>query len=295
MDPMRAAREVKHRLFVARSSVAARAESATDVVRARRASRRGPGFDPQKHRESDGQFAVDYFLHRVDESVVDDGLDVPRRIFVAWTGGNDMTPNRRAALDSIRELNSDLDVALVTHASLHEWIVDGHPLHQSYELLSDVHRSDYLRAYLLHHHGGGWADLKRASNGWAPCFDAINADPSAWLIGYPEERSRDVAYVNSVMGRDMADRYRTIAANCAFIARPRTPFTAAWLEEVESRLDYFARSLARRPAVDPFGEEGEYPVPWSALQGLVFQPLQLKFAEHIRLDERLRPAFSDHR
>lgn len=36
-------------------------------------------------------------------------------------------------------------------------------------------------------------------------------------------------------------------------------------------------------------------MPWSALQGLVFQPLQLRFAEHLQLDERLRPAPGQHR
>lgn len=289
------ARAAKHRVLLAGRGLAERRSTLVDGMLARRASRLEPGFDAERHRETDGQFARDYFLNRVDDTLTDAGLDVPRRIFVAWTGENELTPNRLAALESIRATNAGLDVVLVTTENLHEWVVDGHPLHAAYEHLSVVHRSDYLRAYLLHHHGGGWSDIKRASHGWAPCFDSIDADPSVWLLGYPEARSRDVAYLGSPLGREMAARYRTIAANCAFIARPRTPFTAAWLEEVEARLDYYARSLARHPAVDPFGEGGGYPMPWSALQGLVFQPLQLRFAEHLQLDERLRPAPGQHR
>lgn len=291
MRAVDAARAAKHRAFLAGRGLAERREAFSDAMLARRACRLGPGFDAERHREADGQFALDYFLNRVDDTLTDAGLDVPRRIFVAWTGENALTPNRLAALESIRAMNAGLDVVLVTPENLNEWVVDTHPLHAAYEHLSAVHRSDYL----LHHHGGGWSDLKRASHDWSPSFDAINADPSAWLLGYPEARSRDVAYLASPLGREMAARHRTIAANCAFIARPLTPFTAAWLEEVEARLDYYARSLARHPAVDPFGEGGGYPMPWSALQGLVFQPLQLRFAEHLQLDERLRPAPGQHR
>ena len=49
----------------------------------------------------------------------------------------------------------------MTPANLQDWVVAGHPLHPAYNDLSLVHRSDYLRAYLLHHHGGGYCDLKR--------------------------------------------------------------------------------------------------------------------------------------
>lgn len=86
--------------------------------------------------------------------------------------------------------------------------------------------------------GGATPSAHRAR----PCFDVINADLSVWLLGYPEVRSRDVAYLASPLGRKMARRLSTMAANGAFIARPLTPFTAAWLEEIEARLHYYARA-----------------------------------------------------
>lgn len=292
---MNRARQGKHAAAMLQRAGKARAEALTDELRTRRAARNGRSFDAKAHREKDGQFAVDYFLNRVDDTRRSADLPAPRRIFVAWTDSNVMTPNRVAGVEAIRQMNPDVEVVLVEPSNLHEWVVEGHPLHPSYEHLSAVHRSDYLRAYLMHHHGGAWSDIKRPTNGWRPLFDIINADAAIWLLGYPEARSRDVAFLDSALGREMADKYRTIAANCAFIMRPQTPFTAAWLEEVESRLDYYARSLARHPAADPFGEQGAYPLPWSALQGLVFQPLQLRYTAHVLFDERLRPAAADHR
>lgn len=163
MKALDATRATKHHGFLARRRWAERMEALTDGVLARRASRLGPGFDAERHREADGQLALDYFLSRVDDTLTDAGLDVTRRIFVAWTGEDELTPNRLAALESIRAMNGGLDVVLVAPENLHEWVVDGHPLNTAYAHLSAVHRSDYLRAYLLRHHGGGWSDPKRTS------------------------------------------------------------------------------------------------------------------------------------
>ncbi|WP_310529783.1 hypothetical protein, partial [Nocardioides sp.] len=94
---------------------------------------------------------------------------IPRRVFALWTGDNDLTPNRRAALAELRA-QEDLVVVLVSPANLSEWLIRAHPPHPAYEHLSLVHRSDYLRCYLLHHHGGAYCDLKRGYGSIAACI-----------------------------------------------------------------------------------------------------------------------------
>lgn len=70
--------------------------------------------------------------------------------------------------------------------------------------------------------------------------------------------------------------------------RPRTPLTAEWLRETERRIDYFSDQLFEFPG-GIRDEAPGYPVGWTDLQGAVFQPLQLKYLEHIQLDKDLRP------
>ena len=59
-----------------------------------------------------------------------------------------------------------VDLVLVTPDNLGEWLVDDSPLHPAYEDLSLIHRSDYLRGYLMHHHGGGYIDIKQPLGSW---------------------------------------------------------------------------------------------------------------------------------
>ncbi len=98
-----------------------------------------------------------------------------------------MSRNRLLAMEQIRRLNEpELDVVLVTPDNLGEWLVPGHPFHPAYDDLALIHRSDYLRAYLLHHHGGGYTDVKAAQHRWRPMLDELNRDQDAWLLGYRE-------------------------------------------------------------------------------------------------------------
>ena len=287
------ARKAKHGAFLATSAAKSRASAAQDAIYTK--TTKPTPYRRERHLEADGWPAMDYFLDRVIE-VEDEHREVPRRIFTAWTSREPAMPaNRAAHLRRLIELNPDLEVVLVTPKNLDKWVVEGHPLHPAYEHLSAIHRSDYLRAYLLHHHGGAWSDLKEPTAPWAGAFDTMDADADAWVIGYPEQSSGGVVFHDSALGKQMRHQFATMAANCAFVVRPGTPFTAAWVDEIESRLSYYERALKRHPAQDPFGETGGYPLPWSVLQGHVFQPLQIRYPDHVRLDERLRPSAADHR
>lgn len=220
--------------------------------------------------------------------------DIPRRVFVIWSGPP-MNANRLAGLASLRA-ESGVPVELVRDEDLPRWTVPTHPLPDALRHLSAVHRSDYLRAYLMHHHGGGYSDVKPTSGSWSPAFDALDADPDLVGAGYREVGRHGVADFGLRLRRRwdvqpfLADwwryrwlqlHHRSLIGNGAFIYRPHTTLTAAWIAEVERRLTVLAPTLARNPAREPkerpdhdYGAgPSRYPVPWSHLLGDVHQPL----------------------
>ena len=296
MNLVKGLRTAKHQLFLGTRAVQAAGRAARDRAVYPAVNAVQPTvFDHARFAEADGQFPMDYFLNRGPEHRGVWAL-APARIFALWTGDNGLSPNRLAALESIRAAQSaDVEVTLVTPDRLHEWEVAGSPIHPAYERLSLVHRSDYLRCYLMHHHGGGYTDIKHTAVDWRPFFGRLNADRSAWVLGYPEQSSREAAYMESPLGREIRRRYAELAGNGAFICKPGTPLTTAWLDEVSARMDYYHRALERNPAIDPFGQAPGYPLPWTVLQAQVFQPLQLQYLDRVLLDPALRPSMKEHR
>ena len=184
---------------------------------------------------------------------------VPRRLFVFWTGDNPLTPNRQRSLDAIHRVNGDLDVRLVTPATLDEFLVPGAPLHPAYDDLSLIHRSDYLRCYALHFHGGAYADLKEPLHPWSPVLDRMDAC-DAWMAGYrvpvrlmtpnmPDPR------LEKVMKQFSEHRL----GQCSYVARPNTPLTAEWWRELNRQLDLLAPALRAHPG-NARGDNAGYPL-----------------------------------
>lgn len=219
----------------------------------------------------------------------------PRRIFCLWTGLNPMSQNRVRAMAEIRRMNEPaLEVVLVTPFTIADWVVPGHPLHPAYEDLALIHRSDYLRTYLMHHHGGGYSDVKAAHASWGGAFDRLEGDPQAWLLGYREVSYRVVAPAPRPLQRQLQVHHSRLLGNGAYIARPRTPLTQAWLHEAERRLGLWREDLARAPGEVSSGPDG-YPVPFYGLLGEIFHPLCLRFHEHLRQDARIVPQLHDYK
>ena len=218
---------------------------------------------------------------------------VPRRVFALWTGSNDLSPNREAALNELRAQDS-VDVVLVSPDNISQWWLEENPPHPAYEHLSLVHRSDYLRSYLMHHYGGAYCDLKRGYGPVAACIDRLNSSAPHWLLGYPELGSQHTAAVPGELGRALRRHHGVLVGNGAFVARPGTQLTAEWLTEVELRLDALAPELARHPG-NVVGDNPGYPVPWGDLLGAVLQPLSLKHSRHLLADPRMLPSLRDFR
>ncbi|MFM9437533.1 putative O-linked N-acetylglucosamine transferase (SPINDLY family) [Janthinobacterium sp. CG_23.3] len=167
-------------------------------------------------------------------------------IFTAWTGAGALpAPQAEALLALLR--HSGRPVVLVDAAGAAEWEVPQAPFHPAYALLDQAHQADYLRAYLLHHFGGGYSALAPApaAVSWTGHFERFGA-------GEPP------AVVEPDAGQDGRER---------LIARRHSPFTAAWLAGVEGRLDEQLEAL-RRHAADPL--HAPYPLAPNSLGGAAF-------------------------
>ncbi|MGJ6980385.1 hypothetical protein ACSDQ9_07625 [Aestuariimicrobium soli] len=283
-SPLGIARQTKHRLAerlrharLARTRARLRAHSLAHE----------PAWDPT--------LSPHHFVNR-DPQVAPEswlGVEVPRRIFVCWTGDNPLTPNRERALASLRAV-AEVPVEVVSPATLDAWIVPGAPVHEAYEHLSLVHRSDYLRAYLMHHHGGGYSDLKPARHSWLPAFDAMDETPDAMMLGYPEVDGLAVAASPEPLGRELRQHHTHLPGMCAFIARPGTPLSTMWWDEVTRTLDHHLPELRAHPG-GVWGDDPLYPLEWFGILGTIVQPLAFRFHDHVLLRDGLTPQLTDYR
>lgn len=214
------------------------------------------------------------------------GEDVPRRIFVFWTGRNEMPPNRRRAFQELKRIHEGVDVIVVGPDNLGEWIVPGFELHPAYEYLSCVHRADYLRCYFMHFHGGGYSDVKIPLNNWAPVFTRLDAHPESFGVGYQEIGWWATGEPGGAMGRLVRRHYSSLVGTCGFIMRPGTDFTGHWLESVNRALDGWYDEVRSHPG-GIYGECDGYPVPWTGILANVFHPWNLVYSRRFLHDERL--------
>lgn len=215
---------------------------------------------------------------------------VPRRIFTFWTGRNELTPNRRAGLKSLATLNPDIPVELITPENLSDLLVAGEPMHPAYDHLSLIHRSDYLSCYALHFHGGGYADLKRATHSWAPVFDRMD-DTDAWMAGYRVPvRLMTPNMPDPSLERLMRRFSEQRLGQTAYIARPGTPLTAEWWRWLHIHLDRRMDDLRRNPGNER-GDNAGYPLHLNEILAQIIDPLQVKYRTHLLYDQRL---FMEH-
>ncbi|NVK34251.1 MAG: hypothetical protein HWE23_07215 [Rhodobacteraceae bacterium] len=230
-----------------------------------------------------------------------------RRIFVFWTGDNEMSPARAQSLQKLQV--SRCQVILVTRQNIDRWILQDAPLHPAFNYLSAVHRADYLRSYFMHHYGSGYSDVKGAPTSWEPAFKTLESS-KAFGIGYPEVSPKGIAHIhrhqiagrvyfgahpasklmNHIRYRQMRFAWRSMIGNGAYIFKPKTTLTQEWLETVEARLDILFPLLREFPATHPRAKVGDinedgspsrYPVPWAFLCADVLHPLVYRYRDQI--------------
>lgn len=285
-SPVSLAKEVKHWAFVARKRSVRRARH-LKFEAATVAFKKTDEFWAYKFRPA--RYA-DTFLAREVEPTK--RSEFPARAFVIWAGDNDLTSNRQANLDLISE-RIGLPVELVTPSTLQRWLVPGHPLPTAYEHLSLIHRSDYLRGYLMHHHGGAYLDIKQPLESWRPSYELMAADPEAWVTSYPTTHANWIGKLRGRLGRDILVHHRLMFGKSGFMMRSHTPITAAWMAQMDVVLQHNKSALALHPG-EVFGAD-DYPLSWTDLLSRILDPLTLKYLDHVRYDERMLLKFEDYR
>jgi len=143
---------------------------------------------------------------------------VPFVIWCYWEGA-EMSPNRKISFDYLVK-NIEVPVALITRDNLDLFIKSDHPLPEAFEYISVVHRSDYIRAYLMHHYGGGWHDIKATLVSYSSVWNEF-IDSKIWIIGR-KEIQKGAARIVDESGYFIPDHYKDLIAVPSWVARPNT-------------------------------------------------------------------------
>ncbi|HSO70891.1 MAG TPA: hypothetical protein VLQ67_14805 [Arachnia sp.] len=289
MDPLAPLRELKHRAFVATKrahSVRRRAALGVTDALGRVREVLGPPY-----RYFDGRYTRS-FMERPDPPHLE-SAPCPRVIYAMWFGGP-LPTTRSRSLDEIRRSNPDTPVVLITEATVGEFLLPEHPLHPAFNKLAATHRSDHLRAYLMHFHGGGYTDLKPPRATWDGVFRRLEEDRTILVAGYREITSNYVSEHPRNLGSDLRRYYRFVMGPSAFIMRPRSVFTASLYREQLRRLDYYEPALTDTPP-EPYDLPHSYPLWWGELFPDIAQCLSLKFQNRIMFDDDIRPVLRNYR
>lgn len=209
----------------------------------------------------------------------EDSSQVPAcTVFCFWTGKNSMSNARSACLNQLRTA-ANANVVLVTFETLPKYVLKSDPLHPAYQYLSETHRSDYLRAYFMHFHGGGYSDVKETTGDWMPAFQQLQ-DSDKWTAGYPEnpggadyKRYGHIVY-----------NHEDLVGNGAFICKPRTPLTTEWYAGVLKIMDKNMEQLKQYPSTHPqdCADHGNsnYPLVWGVFNR-IFHEISFKYKDKL--------------
>ncbi len=223
-------------------------------------------------------------------------------IFALWLGPAVMSPSRTRALQSIFR-DSACPVCFITDATLREWEHPERPLHPAYQYLSEVHRADYLRCYLMHNYGGGYTDIKPVLRPWTMYFSQLQTT-GALALGYPEISATAVAQLPGEIGDQLRAHYAELIGYCSMIFRRQSVLTTEWMNETHARLDAILDTLRAHPAQAPMdqrgilmpnGEASQYPLQWTELGGNIFHPAMLRHRQLIIKEPRIVPQLYDYR
>mmetsp|Transcript_17943 Transcript_17943/g.53155 ORF Transcript_17943/g.53155 Transcript_17943/m.53155 type:complete len:561 (+) Transcript_17943:68-1750(+) len=220
---------------------------------------------------------------------------VPVMVWVVWLG----PPMRGARLRGLQQLERSVgvQVRLVTEDDFPMINKSHDPIHPAVTsgTMSRIQQGDYVRAYLMHHYGGGYHDVKPTTANWTSSFQRFT-DPALWVFGV-QEINGGVACGGDYLAHlgvtaschDVGSQWKNMVSNGAYIMRPGTPLTEAWLRAANWRLDHKFEQLKQHPA--PFArcclgltdaKSRAYPLRWAELHGEIFHPLQYKFLVHVQ-------------
>jgi hypothetical protein len=219
---------------------------------------------------------------------------VPKVVFVCWFGGykvdnQKMSKNRFAAFKSLVE-KIGVPVILITSKN-YSFFIKSHLIHKSFDLLSGVHKSDYMRTYLLHHYGGGYHDIKHREESWQDCWSDWLFDDNIWIFGRRENNRGAIGYPPNCRSI-VCNHYNKLVTMGWVICKPNTTYTETLLHKIDDVLDKKYSELVAHPGYNSAGyyhenpfqmaEENKYPLRWLEIMGEISHPLMLDITDYIK-------------
>lgn len=216
-----------------------------------------------------------------------------RVLYVCWFSDlNSMSENRSAALECLYKY-SGVKIKIITNENFYnEYNNPEIPIHSAFQYLSDVHKSAYVRSYMMYSYGGGYSDIKANKFDWNKYFDELYSSEYD-AIGYAEIAAKDIVNFwedDLNMKQDVEKNYFKFAGNGMYIYKPKTEIAKRWIEMVHKELDNKLHALEDNPGTYhpyaiPGGIQGhpmdgmpyadsKYPIGWGEINGKIIQKLQ---------------------
>lgn len=239
------------------------------------------GFHPDKnHNESKR-------ITNIYRSII----KLDRNLYTFWFS-NDMNEKRQQSINTLSAL-SGVNVILIDHDKFYTYENPEIPIHQGFKYLSDVHKSDYARAYMMYFYGGGYSDIKPNSFDWNVHFDKLFTSKKD-AIGYSENSFNDIGNFwgsNKSVNADVVKNYKKFVGMGHFIFKPKTDIAYQWLKEIHTKIDNVYDVLENNPGLHPYSVSGgihsgysgevdhsivntEYPFEWAELCGILMHKIQ---------------------
>jgi len=215
---------------------------------------------------------------------------VKNKIIWCFWFGEQRSLDREKCLTRLKDLNKNLILITEKNYKKYENLAD--PYHSALNFLSSTHKSDYLRAYFMHHYGGGYTDIKYFNQSFEPFLENLYRTPKLG-IGAIEESSLDIA--NCFETLKIRHEFKKFIGCGNFAFKKNNNFTKEWLNNVELILEKNKNLLIKNPgSYHPravrSGAQGTdlkprgYPLEWTEIMGNIFHPLVYKYSDWIAKD-----------
>ena len=202
-----------------------------------------------------------------------------RPVYAFWFSST-MNDTRKAGLKILSK--SAKNLVLLNTPRFYEFENKEIPIHKAFKYLTDNHKSDYARAYMMYFYGGGYSDIKPNSFDWDQYFDILYLSKYD-AIGYAEKSADDIAvfYNDSKTKNYVYTNFNRFIGNGHYIFKPKTEIAHEWLLEIHKKLDERYNDVVKNPGImvhitDPNYQKliGDYPFEWDELGGRILHRLQ---------------------
>lgn len=213
-----------------------------------------------------------------------------RKLYMLWTGKNQMSKARSESVQTTKS-KCGVEFHLLFDEEIRKMQKKDFPFHPAYDYLSLTHKADYVRCYIMHHYGGGYADIKQVDFDWNPYFIEIENDKKLYAVGYAEVDPSHIAInPENLKEKEIRQNYHDLIGNCNYIFRKGTPLTREWISRTHKKLDEKFSLLKQNPAsfpqdmlgaYTPQGERSKYPLRWAEILGEIFHPLVFEYRQFV--------------